>query len=87
MFNLSSLFKKKSNKLSKMYWKTNIKFPENDVEIVVVTVDGDVYSGRYDGELVSMIIYEFIGMPMIEWSHVKLWMTKSEFKTMIKNEY
>ena len=71
-------FKKKSN-VSTVYWNSTSVYPGNNEEIVVVTIDGDVYSGTFDKKQNILIMYEFLGYPLIEWEYVKRWVKKSIF--------
>ena len=71
-------FKKKNN-VSTIYWNSTSIYPENNEEIVIVTIDGDVYSGTFDKKQNALTMYEFLGYPQIEWDYVKHWTKKSIF--------
>lgn len=76
------LFKKK-NKEIKWYSAKKV-YPEENQRIVVIDVDGDVYTGNFtfnvkeNQRIVSMA--EFIGMPFLMWSEIKYWAKITEFR-------
>lgn len=76
------LFKKKDEKIK--WYSAKKVLPEENQRIVVIDVDGDVYTGNYafnfknNEGIVSMA--EFMGMPFLMWSEIKYWAKITEFR-------